>query len=310
MKNTLISFIIYIFVLNSNIYSNEIKIEYKIDNQIITNIDIDNEIKYLQSLNKNLEDLSKRKIKEIALNSVIQEKVKYIELSKYFDFTLEDNELEKIIYQNLYNNLKLENQNQLNNYFNEYGLNLEDIFFKFKIELLWNKLIYEKYISNIVLDKKKLKDKIKEDISQKDPIEEFNLKEILFYVENNETVENKYSEILQSINERGFENAANIYSLSNTSKYGGSIGWLKKTQLSKIIYSNIKTLGDKEISKPIQAGNGYLIIKVEEKRFINETINEKDELEKLLRKETDRQLNNFSTIFFNKIKKNIIINEL
>ena len=310
MKNTLISFIIYIFVLNSNIYSNEIKIEYKIDNQIITNIDIDNEIKYLQSLNKNLEDLSKKKIKEIALNSVIQEKVKYIELSKYFDFTLEDNELEKIIYQNLYNNLKLENQNQLNNYFNEYGLNLEDIFFKFKIELLWNKLIYEKYISNIVLDKKKLKDKIKEDISQKDPIEEFNLKEILFYVENNETVENKYSEILQSINERGFENAANIYSLSNTSKYGGSIGWLKKTQLSKIIYSNIKTLGDKEISKPIQAGNGYLIIKVEEKRFINETINEKDELEKLLRKETDRQLNNFSTIFFNKIKKNIIINEL
>lgn len=310
MKNTLISFIIYIFVLNSNTYSNEIKIEYKIDNQIITNIDIDNEIKYLQSLNKNLENLSKKKIKEIALNSVIQEKVKYIELSKYFDFTIEDNELEKIIYQNLYNNLKLENQNQLNNYFNEYGLNLEDIFFKFKIELLWNKLIYEKYISNVVLDKKKLKDKIKEDISQKEPIEEFNLKEILFNVENNETVENKYSEILQTINERGFENAANIYSLSNTSKYGGSIGWLKKTQLSKIIYSNIKTLGDTEISKPIQAGNGYLIIKVEEKRFINETINEKDELEKLLRKETDKQLNNFSAIFFNKIKKNIIINEL
>ena len=307
MKKTLISFIIYIFVLNSNTYSNEIKIEYKIDNQIITNIDIDNEIKYLQSLNKNLENLSKKKIKEIALNSVIQEKVKYIELSKYFDLTLEDNELEKIIYQNLYNNLNLENKIQLDNYFNEYGLNLEDIFFKFKIELLWNKLIYEKYISNVVLDKKKLKDKIKEDISQKEPIEEFNLKEILFNVDNNDTVENKYSKILQTINETGFENAANIYSLSNTSKYGGSIGWLKKTQLSKTIYSKIKNL---EISKPIQASNGYLIIKVEEKRFINEKINEKEELEKLLRKETDRQLNNFSTIFFNKIKKNIIINEI
>ena len=310
MKKTLISFIIYIFVLNSNTYSNEIKIEYKIDNQIITNIDIDNEIKYLQSLNKNLGDLSKKQIKEIALNSVIQEKVKFIELSKYFDLTLKDNELEKIIYQNLYNNLKLENKNQLDNYFNEYGLNLEDIFFKFKIELLWNKLIYEKYISNVVLDKKKLKDKIKEDISQKEPIEEFNLKEILFNVDNNDTVENKYSKILQTINETGFENAANIYSLSNTSKYGGSIGWLKKTQLSKTIYSKIKNLSETEMSKPIEASNGYLIIKVEEKRFINEKINEKEELEKLLRKETDRQLNNFSTIFFNKIKKNIIIDEI
>ena len=310
MKKTLISFIIYIFFLNSNTYSSEIKIEYKIDNQIITNIDIDNEIKYLQSLNKNLKDLSKKQIKEIALNSVIQEKVKYIELSKYFDLTLEDNELEKIIYQNLYNNLKLENKNQLDNYFNEYGLNLEDIFFKFKIELLWNKLIYEKYISNVVLDKKKLKDKIKEDISQKEPIEEFNLKEILFNVDNNDTVENKYSKILQNINKTGFENAANIYSLSNTSKYGGSIGWLKKTQLSKTIYSKIKTLSETEISKPIEASNGYLIIKVEEKRFINEKIDEKEELEKLLRKETDRQLNNFSTIFFNKIKKNIIIDEI
>ena len=53
-------------------------------------------------------------------------------MSKYFDLTLEDNELEKIIYQNLYNNLKLENKNQLDNYFNEYGLNLEDIFLNLK----------------------------------------------------------------------------------------------------------------------------------------------------------------------------------
>ncbi len=310
MKKTLVSFIIYIFVLNSNTYSNEIKIEYKIDNQIITNIDIDNEIKYLQSLNKNLENLSKKKIKEIALNSVIQEKVKYIELSKYFDFTLEDNELEKIIYQNLYNNLKLENQNQLNNYFNEYGLNLEDIFFKFKIELLWNKLIYEKYISNVVLDKKKLKDKIKKDISQTETIQEFKLKEILFTLDNNETAESKYLKIIETINERGFENAANIYSSSNTSKYGGSIGWLKKTQLSSSIYGKIKTLSNNEITEPIQVGNGYLIIKVEDKRTINEKIDETEEFEKLVRKETDRQLNNFSTIFFNKVKKNIVIDEL
>ena len=189
MKNALISFFIYIFVLSLNVFANEIRIKYKIDNQIITNIDIVNEIKYLQSLNKNLENLSKKKINEIALNSIIQEKVKYIELSKYFNLKQKDDELERIIYENLYNNLKLSNENQLNDYFNSFGLNLEYIFLKFKIELLWNKLIYEKYNSNVVLDKKKLKDKIKKDISQTETIQEFKLKEILFTLDNNETAE-------------------------------------------------------------------------------------------------------------------------
>ena len=310
MKKALISLVIYIFVLNLNTFANEIKIEYKINDQIITNVDISNEIRYLQSLNKNLNKLSKKETREVALNSVIQEKVKFIELSKYFDFKIKDAEIEKIIFDNLYNNLKLKNKSQLKKYFNEFGLNLEDVFLKFKIELLWNKLIYEKYISNVVLDKVKLKNKIRKDISQKEPIEEFNLKEILFTVDNDETVEIKYAKIIETINERGFENAANIYSSSNTSKYGGSIGWLKKTQLSNSIYNQIKTLDNSEISLPLQIGNGYLIIKVEEKRTINERINEKVEYEKLVRKETDRQLNNFSTIFFNKIKKNIIIDEL
>ncbi len=310
MKKALISLVIYIFVLNLNTFANEIKIEYKINDQIITNVDISNEIRYLQSLNKNLNKLSKKETREVALNSVIQEKVKFIELSKYFDFKIKDAEIEKIIFDNLYNNLKLKNKSQLKKYFNEFGLNLEDVFLKFKIELLWNKLIYEKYISNVVLDKVKLKNKIRKDISQKEPIEEFNLKEILFTVDIDETVEIKYAKIIETINERGFENAANIYSSSNTSKYGGSIGWLKKTQLSNSIYNQIKTLDNSEISLPLQIGNGYLIIKVEEKRTINERINEKVEYEKLVRKETDRQLNNFSTIFFNKIKKNIIIDEL
>ena len=128
MKNALISFFIYIFVLSLNVSANEIKIKYKIDNQIITNIDINNEIRYLQSLNRNLETLSKKKINEIALNSIIQEKVKYIELSKYFNLKQKDDELERIVYENLYNSLKLANENQLNDYFNAFGINLEDVF--------------------------------------------------------------------------------------------------------------------------------------------------------------------------------------
>mgnify|MGYP001378128945 CR=1 FL=1 len=126
MKNALISFFVYIFILSLNVFANEIRIKYKIDNQIITNIDIVNEIKYLQSLNKNLETLSKKKINEIALNSIIQEKIKYIELSKYFNLKQKDDELERIIYENLYNSLKLANENQLNDYFNAFDINLEE----------------------------------------------------------------------------------------------------------------------------------------------------------------------------------------
>ena len=146
--------------------------------------------------------------------------------------------------------------------------------------------------------------------SKKATIEEFYLKEILFEVETNETIENKYYKILESVKKDGFSNAANIFSISDNSKYGGVIGWIKKTQLSKKILDEVIDLKEGESTKPIMTGAGYLILNLEKKRNVQTKINVDLELKNLIEKETDRQLNQYSTILFNKLKKNTFINEL
>ena len=287
----------------------EIKILYKIENEIITNQDMINEVNYLISLNSNLKNLSKNNLSKIALNSVINEKIKLLEIQKSYDVSNESEELKKLINNNLYKRLNLSKEAELQNYFSSYDLNLTEIKSRIKIEFLWNKLIYDKYISRISIDKKKMKERIIQN-SKKATIEEFYLKEILFEVETNETIENKYYKILESVKKDGFSNAANIFSISDNSKYGGVIGWIKKTQLSKKILDEVIDLKEGESTKPIMTGAGYLILNLEKKRIIQTKINVDLELKNLIEKETDRQLNQYSTILFNKLKKNTFINEL
>lgn len=301
--------LIFIFVTPQVTTSSEIKILYKIENEIITNQDIVNEVNYLLALNNNLKNLSKKNLSKIAMNSVINEKIKLLEIQKNYDVSNESEELKKLINNNLFNRLNLSKEAELKNFFSNYNLNLNEIKSRIKIEFLWNKLIYDKYISRISINKKKMKERIVKN-SKKAVIEEFYLKEILFELNSNETVENKYNSILESIEKNGFSNAANIFSISDNSKYGGVIGWIKRTQLSKKILNKVINLTEGESTKPIMTGAGYLILNLEKKRNVETIIDVDLELKNLIEKETDRQLNQYSTILFNKLKKNTFINEL
>ena len=301
--------LIFIFVTPQATISSEIKILYKIENEIITNQDIVNEVNYLLALNNNLKNLSKKNLSKIAMNSVINEKIKLLEIQKNYDVSNESEELKKLINNNLFNRLNLSKEAELKNFFSNYNLNLNEIKSRIKIEFLWNKLIYDKYISRISINKKKMKERIVKN-SKKAVIEEFYLKEILFELNSNETVENKYNSILESIKKNGFSNAANIFSISDNSKYGGVIGWIKRTQLSKKILNKVINLTEGESTKPIMTGAGYLILNLEKKRNVETIIDVDLELKNLIEKETDRQLNQYSTILFNKLKKNTFINEL
>ena len=301
--------LIFIFVTPQVTTSSEIKILYKIENEIITNQDIVNEVNYLLALNNNLKNLSKKNLSKIAMNSVINEKIKLLEIQKNYDVSNESEELKKLINNNLFNRLNLSKEAELKNFFSDYNLNLNEIKSRIKIEFLWNKLIYDKYISRISINKKKMKERIVKN-SKNAVIEEFYLKEILFELNSNETVENKYNSILESIKKNGFSNAANIFSISDNSKYGGVIGWIKRTQLSKKILKQVINLTEGESTKPIMTGAGYLILNLEKKRNIETIVDVNLELKNLIEKETDRQLNQYSTILFNKLKKNTFINEL
>ena len=311
MKSKILFYFVFLLSITISFTSaDELKIKLKIENEIITNYDISDEINYLISLNNNLKKLSKKQIKILANESSIKDKIKYIELNKYFDLNKKDANLEKIILKNLKYRLKKNSKEQLKLYFKEYKLEYDYIINKLYVEFLWNKLIYEKYISKVSLNEKELENKIKNIIQNKAGIEELNLMEIVFDLKNNENANDKYNEILKTINEKGFENAANIFSVSGTAKFGGEVGWIKTTQLSNNVLEKLSGLEINKVSKPIQIGNNYIVLKIKEKKIVKENINLEAELNKLKQQETDRQLNQYSLIYFNKVKKGIFINEL
>ena len=305
MKKTLY---IMLFFFSLNIASAiETKIIYKIQDEIITNIDIKNEFKYLLALNNKLKNLNEEKIFLISKESIIKEKIKKIEVSKNFQ-NLEINErYTDALLKNIYSSLNLKSLDEFSLYLKPYNLNLEDIRKKIVIDALWNELVIRKYDSKIEIDEQKLKKILMK--NKKDKTKEYHLSEIVYEVKNKNDIDQKYQKIKKSISEIGFENSAAIYSISKTSKIGGNIGWIPEKLLSVEILQNISKLNMNNISKPIIISGGILILKVKETKEIVTEIDYDKELKKLISYERNTKLNQYSKIYFNKIKKNIGFNE-
>ena len=310
MQKLLIFFSLLIFAFVDLAKAKEIKILYKLENEIITNQDVIEELNYLVSLNNNLKSLEKNKLNQIAVSSIIKEKIKYLELKKYFKIDENTKEVDEIVLKELNKRLRINEVKDIKEYFSLYNLSLKQVKFKIRIELFWNKLIYDRYINKISINKEDFKKKILNDYKNKEFVDEYFLKEILFNLEENENLEKKYLDIKNTIKSTGFENAANIYSVSDTSKFGGEIGWVNKLQLSTKITSQLEKIEIGDLTNYIPVGNSYLIIKLDNKRKIKSEINLDEETEILIQKETDRQLNQYSINLFNKLKKNIFIYEL
>ena len=310
MQKLLIFFSIFVLNFVNLAKANEIKILYKLENEIITNQDVIDELNYLVSLNNNLISLEKNKLNQIAISSIIKEKIKYLELKKYFKIDENTKEVDDIVLKELNKRLRINESENIKKHFSLYNLSLKQVKFKIRVELFWNKLIYDRYINKISINKKDLKEKVLNDFKDKVFIDEYFLKEILFNLEENENLEKKYLDIKNTIKSTGFENAANIYSVSDTSKFGGEIGWVNKLQLSKKITNQLDKIEIGDLTNYIPIGNSYLIIKLDDKRKTKSEINLDEEIKILIQKETDRQLNQYSVNFFNKLKKNIFIYEL
>ena len=244
---------------------------------------------------------------EISKKSVINETIKKKEILNYFD--LEKAELVMdVIIADFYKQLGFKNKEEFKNYLQNYQVSINFVREKLKIEALWNELIFNKFKSQISIDENKIKSKIKQNLVE-NKIEELNLSEIIYDLKQGEQIEEKYKKILNSIKKSGFANTANLYSISESAKFGGKIGWIKKNQLSKNILNNLQNLSSEKISKPIAVNNGYLIIKINEKRLIEKKININNELKYAIQQEKNRQLNQFSLIYFNKIKKNVLLSD-
>jgi peptidyl-prolyl cis-trans isomerase SurA len=310
VNNKVFFFVVFIFlVFNLKVLSKEnISILYKVNNEIITNIDIKKEAKYLIALNNQLTNLDNNEIIKISKESALREKIKKIELLKYFRLDVEDQNINDAI-KRIYLQLKLNNKTEFEEYLKGYGLTASYVEKKIRIEFYWNQLIYDKYINQINIDVTRLKNEIKKDKNNlKNKI--YKLSEIVFEIDNKTSFDKKNQNISESINEIGFQNTANIYSISDSSKFGGDIGWIEETKLSKNISVMISKLNVGEYSQPIQIGSDYLILKVEEIKLEKKVTDDSEELKKRIQFDTSKQLDRFSKIYYDKVKINSAIDEL
>ena len=279
----------------------------KIDNEIITSHDIEQEINYLKALNPGLKQINKDELLVVAKRSIIKEFIKKKEIEKYKKLNLENPQINNVL-GNLIKNLNLQNEKELENYLNTFNFSIEELKRKIQIENEWKNLIYSKYIKTVKINKKELIEKIEKSSNEKFLLE-YNLSEIVFANTADVSLDQLFENVQESIRENGFENTANLYSISESSKIGGKIGWVKKNNLSDIINKSLKNLNVNEYSSPLKINNNYFIFKINDIRKIEIEIDKKKELDKMIFVETSKQLDKFSNIFYNKIKLNSEISE-
>ena len=301
-KYLIVTLLFFINFQNLSFSKINLEIVYKINNELVTNIDLENEKKFLIFLNPNLNNLSKEKLMDISKDSFTNRKIKEIELRNYYEIGKGD--VGKLYVENFLKNTSFKTREMLKSELDK--IDLEYKFFEnnFLIDNLWREFVYNKFNSSVKIDIEKLRNQIN---TKNTEVDEINLSEILFQIKQGSNLETTAKKIYQEIDKSGFEVAASIFSISENKNFGGKIGWVKSNQISEKIYANLKN--NKDISDPIKTNNGYLIIKINDKRKVNEKIDLEKELNKLILIETERELNKFGYIYFNKIKKRMFISE-
>ncbi len=306
-KNIKFTFVVFFFLISSSFSNTDVYIYLTVNDKIVTNYDIKKEIRYLEILNPNLVGLDNKNKFEIGKNSLINEIIKKEEIIKIYDFK-KDNQFVEDYLQNLYLKLRVKNENDFQKLLIENSnYSISEIKEKIKIEILWNELIYLKYKNQVEIEEEILLQKINN--LGKEVKKEYFLSEIIFEKKINEDLATLINKIKLSINEIGFNNTANIYSLADSSKLGGKLGWIDENNLSKIIFKELKKIKKGEYTNIIKIRNNYMILKIEDIRDKKIAINKKDELNKMIKFETNKQLNQFSRIYFEKSKMNYFINE-
>ena len=299
------SFILFLFLDHNFALGLENKILLKIDREIITTVDIANEIGYLQALNKNINNLDQNTLISIAKNNLIKDKIKQIELLKNLNkLEIKPDHL-KFLIKNIYLKIGLANLEEFKIYLKNNGLKIEMVEEKILIDANWKQFIYVRYKNQIKIDKKKIVQEIK---NRKSKI--YKLSEILFTLKGNDKLEIKYNLLNKSISEKGFKNTALIYSVSDSSRKGGDLGWVNSNAISPKILKKLSLLDVNDHTDPIIVPGGFLILKIQDYKEEEIKYNIDKEIEKVVNSKVNEQLNVFSNLYINKLKKDIIVNEL
>ena len=298
--------VIFFLVFTNKVLSEKIEILLILNNEIVTNIDIEKEYNYLSLLNDNIKVIKKEDAIKLAKKSIIKEKVKQIEISKYYNLDEKNEYLENII-RDLYEKKGIKNKKEFNRYLTSLNLNLNEVEQKIKIEIIWNELIYNKFINEIKINKNLLKEQI---LSQSQEVEYYLISEIFINIENKNEIQNKTIKLIKDINDLGFEQTATLYSDAESAKKRGDLGWVNINLLSPDIKKEIINLKIDSVTQPISLGGGLLALKIRDKKKEQKSIDIDAELNKIMEVEKNKKLNQFSNLYFNKIRNSVKINEL
>ena len=285
--------------------SNEIRIIYKINDNIITNHDINEEINYLISLNQNLKQLNNEQLSYNAQQSLIREKIKKDEIDKFYEIDYSEainSQKMEIIVENFRQNIGFDSNEEFMIYLENKNIKFDELKKKFVIEQLWNTLIIDKYRNLVNVDSNKINDKLEKLIENNSEILSFNLSEIIFLEKDKAAIDKKYNEIISSIQSIGFKDTAVIYSMSESAKLGGGIGWVNQNQISKKVFLAIKDLKIGEFSDPIITAGGIILLNVNAKKNVDTEINKEEEMKRLISFEQNRILNEYSMIYYKEIE--------
>ena len=309
-KTIVIFYFIIFFILFTKSYSLEKNyIEVKINNNIITKSDILNEKKLLIAYNKSLKSLSDDELYILAKDSLIRQEVKREEILKYYELNSDSKNLDKFLNE-FYVKLNIKNDLDIKNFLEIANLTENEMREKIEIETLWNEIVFNKYQDKVNINIDSLSQRLKKEIETLKPTKSYFLSEIFYNVLNKQEIIEKNEKILKSIEEIGFNNTANIFSISSSAKFGGEIGWIKSSQLSSNVYKKISILKIGEFTtEPLTVPGGFLILKVVDVKEEKNVINFDEELKKLITFEKNKQLNQFSQIYYKKVKKNILLYE-
>ena len=303
----IISIYLLITILNINLSNAlENKILFKVDNEIITTIDIYEEIRFLKMFNPEMNDLSEAELFEISKNSILRDKIKKIEIMNFVKtIKVEDKFIFNLI-RSRYSNINISSFEDFENYLKDKNFNVDNIREKFTIELIWNDLIYQKFNKKVVINKDKIRKEILQNPKKKNQ-REFLLSEITFNVQNKNDLNDIHKKILLDIEKIGFKKSAFIHSDSDTATNGGLIGWIKEDNLNKVIKKSISKLQPGQFSEPIRTSSGFMIIRIDDEKEYASNINLEDKVNEMIRYKTNNQLDQFSSMYFNKIKKDLMI---
>ena len=306
-KKIVFFFTIIILNFSFEIANSKIFIKAKVNNEIITNIDVKNEKNYLLALNPNLRRLSEENINRYAIDSLINERIKRMEIERRYEITVNKDVIKKIIY-DLYSKIGISDVQTFKQYLSSYSINLDLVEKKISIEVAWNDYIVNKFNNIILVDEAKIRKKINQ-LSETNSVENILLSEIIFTIKENEKLEKKFSTIKDSINNIGFEEAAKLYSVSESKKNGGEIGWVYKSQLSNKFSNEIDKINVGEFTRPITTPGGFIILKIINKKEELLEIDKDKQFKKAVNFEKNRQLTMYSTLHYKRIYNKAVINE-